>query len=209
NEPGDWTDANQQALVAALDRVRRLVEAHAAQGATQPAPDGDNPASDHPAGPFALDMLVGLLGLSSFCRDGVRLFAGVDVDPRAAAAVGAAHGRPDLHDPTFALALAALPGAHWSALAPGAPLRGWRLVELRGAGLTSAPLRLDERILHFLTGINQLDERLYGLVTSVAHRGDGGAAHDDLAVRLVAPLPHNGARAPEARHAVPARATPA
>src|SRR5262249_61081118 len=110
-----------------------------------------------------------------------------------AAAVGAAQGRPDLHDPTFALALAALPGAHWSALAPGAPLRGWRLVELRGAGLTSAPLRLDERILHFLTGINQLDERLYGLVTSVVHRGDDGTAYDDLAVRLVGhPHPAGG-----------------
>jgi hypothetical protein len=194
SEPRDWTDANQQALVAALDRVRRIIEAHAAQSATPPAPDGDLPGDGHPAGPFALDALVNLFGLSPFERDVVLLCAGVELDARFAAAVGAAQGRPDLRDPTFALALAALPGAHWSALAPGAPLRGWRLVEVRGAGLTGTPLRLDERILHFLTGVNQLDDRLAGLVTAVGADADG-TPHDQLAARLASHLRQAGALA--------------
>src|SRR5262249_58934411 len=109
-------------LAGALDGGRWFIEAPAAQSATQPAPDGDIPGDGHPAGPFALDALVNLFGLSPFERDVVLLCAGVELDARLAAAVGAAQGRPDLRDPTFALALAALPGAYWSALAPGGPL---------------------------------------------------------------------------------------
>jgi SpoVK/Ycf46/Vps4 family AAA+-type ATPase len=61
--------------------------------------------------------------------------------------------------------LAVFPDAHWSALTPNAPLRRWRLLELASNdSLTNAPLRLDERVLHFLTGVNELDERLRSLV---------------------------------------------
>jgi hypothetical protein len=143
---------------------------------------------DDGSAPFALDALVRLFGLSAFERDVVLLCAGVELDARFAATVAAAQGRTDTREPTFALALAALPAAHWSALAPGAPLRAWRLVELRGAGLTSAPLRLDERILHFLAGVNQLDERLHGLVTTVACGAERGTLHEETVARLAAHL---------------------
>src|SRR5262249_44306798 len=50
---------------------------------------------------------------------------------------------------------------HWSALAPTRPLRRFSLVELEdGKGLTAAALRVDERILHYLAGVNLLDPRL-------------------------------------------------
>jgi len=86
--------------------------------------------------------------------------AGVELDAGFASALAAARadGR---RAPTFSLALAALPGAHWSAITPAAPLRHWRLVELAPAdGLAEAPLRIDERVLHFLAGVSYIDERL-------------------------------------------------
>lgn len=69
------------------------------------------------------------------------------------------------HAPDFSLCLTALPGAHWSALLPDAPLRRWRLIEM-GAHETVvfSPLRIDERVLHSLTGVNVLDSRLQRLV---------------------------------------------
>jgi len=189
----DWTEANQRQLMRALDRVRRLLEVHAAR-ASDAAPAAAQPETDE-SGPLALAALVRLFGLSPFERDVVLLCAGVELDARFAAAVAAAQGAAPVADarpePTFALALAALPGAHWSALTPAAPLRAWRLVELRGASVTGAPLRLEERILHFLTGLNQLDERLQGLVTLVA--GEPHTPHREMAARLASHLGREGA----------------
>src|SRR6266498_3659797 len=76
----------------------------------------------------------------------------------------APNGLPDADSPmpsalrtlrqAFGLALAALPGAHWSALSPTGPLRRWRLIEVgEGPSLVASPLRLDERILHFVAGL--------------------------------------------------------
>ena len=45
------------------------------------------------------------------------------------------------------------------------PLRYWRLIELLpGDTLASTPLRIDERILHLLAGVESSDERLDGLI---------------------------------------------
>jgi len=56
---------------------------------------------------------------------------------------------------------AAFPDAHWDALANNAPLRRWRIIEICGDGpLAHSRLRIDERILFFLTGVWQLDARL-------------------------------------------------
>lgn len=106
--------------------------------------------------------------LSPFERDLLALCAGVELDAGIASLCAEAQGDPQRVSPTFSLALAALPGAHWSALAPDAPLRYWRLIEPAPGGLlTRAPLRIDERVLHYLTGISYLDERLRGLMTPI------------------------------------------
>ena len=67
------------------------------------------------------------------------------------------------------LALAALEGAHWSALAAAGPLRRWRLIEVDdAAGLTTGKTRIDERVLHYLAGVNYLDSRLRPLLQTVS-----------------------------------------
>ena len=62
--------------------------------------------------------------------------------------------------PSFGLALAAFKVAHWSALAPSSALRYWQLIQLEGKSLTQAPLRIDERVLHYMLGINERSAEL-------------------------------------------------
>jgi hypothetical protein len=150
-----WQGANQRYLVAAMDRVRRALERHAS-GSTELAASDDAPLPVvEPSA--ALERLCGVFRLSPFERDILLLCAGVELDSSIASICASA--------PTFSLALAALPEAHWSALTPSAPLRHWRLIEVgAGAALTNSPLRIDERVLHYLAGIDHVDERLAGIV---------------------------------------------
>jgi hypothetical protein len=96
------------------------------------------------------------------------LCAGVELDSTFAALCAAVQGDARRTHATFSLALATLPGAHWSALTPAAPLRRWRMIEVAsGDSLTHSPLRIDERVLHYLAGVACLDDRLRGLVERV------------------------------------------
>jgi vesicle-fusing ATPase len=151
-------DREQPPLVAELERVRVLLEAHrAAAPPPEPKPGEAGGFGFEPA----VDRLARLLGLSPFERQLLLLAAAVELDGELAALVASLQGGEPR--PTFGLALAALPGAHWDALAPRSPLRRWRLLEpAAGATLASRPLRLDERVLHHLTGIDAPDERLDG-----------------------------------------------
>ena len=91
------------------------------------------------------------------------LCAATELDGNIAPLCARAAGDPARPYPTFGLALTALAEPHWSALAPVAPLRRWRLVELVNAGvepLATTRLRIDERVLHHLAGLDYLDERL-------------------------------------------------
>jgi hypothetical protein len=164
-----WQEANQQHLSASLERVRQALARYAGrEGIPRHEPENLPPGNP----PYTLDRLCAAFGLSSFERDLVLLCAGVELEAAFAALVSDIQaGR---RAPTFGLALAALPAAHWSALAPAASLRRWHILEpgpgdvtTNGGSLTTSPLRLDERILHFLTGIYYLDERLAGLFTPV------------------------------------------
>jgi hypothetical protein len=156
-----WQEANKEYLVRALAPIRaRLL------GAGGPPPElaGEESAAalaELAAGmkaPPALTMVRDLFGLSDFELDLLLLCAGMELDSQLAAAVPAG-------GPTFSLALATLPSPHWSALAPTAQLRRWRLLDVRaGEALTTSPLRIDERVLHFLVGVDCLDERLLGIL---------------------------------------------
>jgi hypothetical protein len=176
SETATWQEANQRHLLAALAVVRHALERHAAKGRNgegEPLPEDlgaalakalEEAAAAMPEPP-ALEVLRERFGLSSFERDVLLLCAGVELDSSFAAACAAAQGDAGRRLPTFSLALAALPEPHWSALTPAAPLRYWRLIEAgSGEGLSASPLRIDERVLHFLAGVETLDERLAGLV---------------------------------------------
>jgi hypothetical protein len=164
----NWHTANQRYLVASLRQLQLELEAYrarldpAAASRQDPAVAQELEAATRglPA-PAALDQLVATFALSSFERKLLLLCAGVELDAQISALVAALHGNAALVRPSFSLALAAFPDAHWSALSPQAPLRYWRLVDLNTEELvTRSPLRIDEHILHYLTGLAYDDERL-------------------------------------------------
>lgn len=195
-ETMDWREANQRHLLAALAVVRGVLDRHA--GGPEPGPEPaqalEAAAAAMPSPP-ALEVIRERFGLSGFERDILLLCAGVELDSgfaaRCAAAQGEGHRENGRRSPTFSLALAALPEPHWSALTPGAPLRHWRLIELgSGEGLTASPLRIDERVLHFLAGVETVDDRLSGLIKPLAGLLTGSVelapSQQDLARRIAA-----------------------
>jgi hypothetical protein len=147
-----WVDANQKFIAGELARLRRRLCGDAGPG------DAPDPRAVDMPSPPAIDLVVDAFGLSAFERQLLLLCAGVEMDAQVASSCAGASGRAA---PTFALALATLDDVHWSALTSARPLRRWRLIEVEpGHTLTAAPLHIDERILHFLAGINLVDARL-------------------------------------------------
>ena len=181
-----WQEANQRYLSAALAVVRRMLERHAGDLDDAEDPQQElRPAAEAMPGPSSLETLCAAFGLSSFERDLLLLCAGVELDSSFPAACAAVHGDPPRTSPTFGLALAALPSAHWSALTPAAPLREFRLIEV-GAGetLTGSALRIDERVLHYLAGMEYTDERLHGLIEPLHVPDELPPSHLALADRI-------------------------
>ncbi|WP_297156170.1 ATP-binding protein, partial [Thermogemmatispora sp.] len=171
--------AERRHLLAALALVRQALVRHCARcrGEEEPAlqqQESDpsrleqslTAAASALPGPAPLQRLCSAFGLSSFERDLLLLCAGVELDSSFAGLCAQAMGQPASDRsqaalPTFSLALAALPDAHWDALTPEAPLRHWQLLALgSGATLTMTPLRIDEPILHYLIGLPYHDPRL-------------------------------------------------
>ncbi|MDP5181576.1 ATP-binding protein [Blastococcus sp. BMG 814] len=108
--------------------------------------------------PNGLDRVADGFGLSDFERAVLLLAAGPELVGAVADELTAVHGDPC---PTFGLALSLLPGAHWNALTPAAPLRRWRLLHPPGAeSVTGARLTVDERVLHSLLGADYLEPEL-------------------------------------------------
>ena len=133
-----------------------------------------------------MEALCTTFALSPFERDVLLLCAGIELDKNFAPLCAAAQGDAQRNYPTFSLALAALPDAHWSALTPNAPLRRWRLLEMSsGSSLTVNLLHIDERILHYLVGIQHLDERLVGMVEPLRPSSQLVPSHRTIAEQLV------------------------
>ncbi len=188
-----WTAANQAYLVGEFARLKRLLSVDSATDIEDPI-ENVQVAMETPA---AIDQLTELFGLSSFERDVLLLCAGVEMDSRVAALCGAAQGRAQQAYATFGLALAILPDPHWSALTPCRPLRRFRLLEVgTGPGLTSAPLRIDERVLHCLAGINLLDPRLESLIQVSPDPDWIAEEHKAVAAQAIRILESHGRHAP-------------
>jgi hypothetical protein len=171
----DWTRFNQQLLVAEFVRVHALlgdgVLAEAQNQVDLLRADGQECDFYKPA----IDTLVQVFELSRFERDLLLLTAGVEMDS-GIAQLCAQHSTRSWA--TFGLALATLPAPHWSALSPVGALRRWRLVEIdENAGLSAGRLRLDERVLHFIGGLNYLDVRLQPLLQPIHGPGLMCRAH--------------------------------
>jgi hypothetical protein len=160
-----WEGANQRRLAAEVARVRAAVERLVEPGRPAAEPPAVAPLPGQPA---AIDAVALAFDLSPFERDVLLLAAGVELDGSLAAFCARAQPELDLAAPTFSLALAAFENGHWSALSPDRPLRRWRLLDVADNGsLVAAPLRIDERVLHALAGVQTSDERLRGITRAI------------------------------------------
>lgn len=168
----NWLAANQEYLMTAIARVRSYLRSRLENNDDEGTPSSTIPAElsenriiwqfDRPP---TFIQLCELFSLSSFERDLLLFCAGMELDSTWETLCAALQGSSDRNYPTFSLALDILPKPNWSALTPISPLRRWRLVEVgTGNALANSPLRIDERILHYLVGIEHLDERLHSVV---------------------------------------------
>ena len=175
NASHKWDAMNQQTLTLAIDRVQRRLQAFIDRMNDPDVPELKPSHSELDSYPefqhSALHTLCNAFRLSPFERDVLLLCAGVELSGSFAQLCAIAQGNPSQNPtsgPTFSLALALFPDAHWSALVPAYPLRRWRLISV-GAGdsLTQSRLRIEERVLHYLNGVSYLDDRLCGVVSPV------------------------------------------
>ena len=171
-----WCDQNQRALVEALERLRAALERRVSGSEPLELAELSIPED------CALARIRSAFDLSPFETRLLLLCAGPELEANLGQAIARAQGDPRRVNPTFSLALALWPDAHWSALAPHAPLRRWRLIEL-GAGetLVQRPLYIDERVLHYLAGVSGLDERISAIFRPVPAPASLPPSHQALA----------------------------
>jgi hypothetical protein len=193
-----WLDANHRYLAERVSAIRRMIERHVSGLASGPEggqvtePPEESPVQSLPRlpdgstmePPPALEIAARAFDLSSFERDLLVMCAGFELDGSFAEMLTAT--QPDAAYASFGLALAALPGAHWSALSPARAIRRWRLVEpVARESLTTARLRIDERVLHYLTGVDHPDERIAAMVTPLSPQADVVRSHTDVRDRIL------------------------
>lgn len=171
--PKNWQEANQTFLMAALQEVLTELLKHSPSAMTEneEVEDAGIPnisteeARRHLSSPPAIETLAVTFGLSTFECKILLLCAGMELDAHFHRQIIRVAGHP----PTFSLALSAFEDAHWSAVAPGSPLRYWGLIDMReGQVVTQNAIRIDERILHYLTGVVSIDERIRVLTEPVS-----------------------------------------
>ncbi len=118
--------------------------------------------------PPALLILGQRFGLSRFEMEILLLCAAPELDTRIPALCALAQGDPDRTYPTFALAFALFDEPAWDVISPERQLRYWKMLEIDqsdGQPLISCPLRLDQRIVGYIKGLNYLDGLLSPLIS--------------------------------------------
>jgi hypothetical protein len=166
--PGpDWLDRNLASLDSAVARVRFFLDRALTQRVRTALEEPPRPAA--PDGYFALDALRDRFGLDPFELDLLVLVVAAEISAEIAQLC--AQLQPDRGPVTFGLALAVLPGAHWTALRPDSPLRDFDLIELDAgdgaAGLVLRRLKAAEPVIHFLLGAPSLDPALAAILDPV------------------------------------------
>ncbi|MEM7796660.1 MAG: ATP-binding protein [Cyanobacteria bacterium P01_C01_bin.118] len=159
-----WQSANQQFLNRALAQVRHFLMEHGNAAIEQPEHQ-NTLENSYDGQPFALERLCHCFGLTKFEQNVLLLCAGMELDSQWAQLCQTSSGSAY---PTFGLALSLFENASWGSLTPSAALRRYQLIEVGpGNALVTSPLRIDERILHYLTGVQYLDQRLQTLMHAV------------------------------------------
>ncbi|HEY9852399.1 MAG TPA: ATP-binding protein [Leptolyngbyaceae cyanobacterium] len=193
NQTVNWQVANQRYLEMAIGQTRAALQQYIARSQGQETVEVTTTSKELDAiaatmsSPPAVETLCDAFNLTPFERYILLMCAGVELSYSFAQLCATAQGNSQLAYPTFSLALAAFPDAHWSALTPAAPLRRWRSIEVAtNESLIQSRLRIDERVLHYLTGISYLDDRLQGMVQPLTAIGELPPSHQAIAEQIAA-----------------------
>ncbi len=155
-----WPERNQRWLSKRIAFWRERVDRRETEaGSPHPA---SPPAEEDSEFQPAVMRLRALFGLSPFETELLVLSAGMEIDGGFRASVSHAQGVSPREAVrlSFSLALSILPQAHWDAISPLGPLRHWSLLEVDTTpGVAQSGLHIDERVLHYLTGVAAFDER--------------------------------------------------
>ncbi len=187
----NYVELNQRYLLAEVNRVKKLVEQSVDRHNERTGHVDVQSEHDHELeklrdmmdAPPYLDILCCIFGLSRFERDLILLCAGIELDSAFVSLVE----KSVRSYANFSLALASLSEPHWSALSPASPLRYWRLIELLDPrSLTDSQLRIDECVLHYLTGLGYFDERLSGYIRPAPLRGHLVPSHRKIVEKAAA-----------------------
>ncbi len=188
----EWSKKNQQYLVSCIADMKATLDNHPSRTA---AGSGAAAWDDGILKP-AIEYVCDAFGLSNFERSILLVCAATELDSKVPQMCAEAQGSVGGTYPTFSLALAVFPDAHWSALVPTGPLRRFKLIEVLGLPeipLTKCQLRINERVLHFLTGISYLDSELFGIVSPARLEDLGISDSQKTAAQMVLDAWRDGA----------------
>ncbi len=113
--------------------------------------------------PPTLVSLKQQLKLSDFEQNLLLLCAAMELDPSIPYLCACAQNDDKRPYPTFNLARNLFSDPEWGALASDKSLRYWRLIQIdqpAGQPLTNCPIRIDMRIVHYITSLKTIDEQL-------------------------------------------------
>ena len=160
-----WYEVNNRYLMSNVTQMRQVIEQRAQHFKNKVDLVPVNLVTRPPELDLtplpAIEQLCQSFKLSLFERDTLILCVGMELDSTWSWLCADAQGNSQHNYPTFSLALAISPHISWQSLTPSAPLRSWHLIEIiEGSSLTSSLIKIDERILHYLMGVQHLDNRL-------------------------------------------------
>lgn len=113
--------------------------------------------------PPAIEILAQRFNLTIFERNILLLCVAMELDPDISTLCMQAHRGNKRPYPTFSLAFSLFDDPVWNALLPMRPLRYWKLIEINSqeaTPLTLCALSINERILNYCMGVNQMDDFL-------------------------------------------------
>lgn len=175
----EWLTLNRQLLMGELagiyHRLQQLATQQQGQTYDVPTDLSDQVSlAERLSSPSGLQQLSQLFNLSAFEQEILLLCAGAELSIGWGRLCAQAQGKPRLQAPTFELANILVErretvSPHWSAFSAAAPLRFWHMIEVGpGDALMTSPLRIDERILRYLLGLEGLDARLVRRLKSIS-----------------------------------------
>jgi ATP-dependent 26S proteasome regulatory subunit len=209
--PETRIQTNQTNLTTNINQIKTLLKTHLnPQNTLSPIkkpiptnePDdngGDDIAVVDDGGLPSIGTLSLLFGLTAFEAQLIVLCVGQELDSEIKTLLAEIQGNPNMIYPTFGLALSCFPNAHWSATTPISPLRRFRLIDInptQSTSITTTPLRISERILHYLKGIPYLDSQLQGIIQPVPNTDHPVKSHLHLANKILSIWHNNKEKLP-------------